>query len=427
MAEPLIPITRKHALLFATFLVMYEFLTYIANDMIMPGMTHVIKVFHAPESTIATSLTIYILGGASLQVILGPISDTYGRRPLMLMGAFLFFIFTLFIASSNSMNQFLAARFFQGMGLCFIGVIGYATIQEIFEEMDAIRLISIMANAAILAPLLGPILGALVIHYTSWRYIFVCIAVGALVALWGLWRYMPEPIGQVKKSGEVIPRNKFSSRTVLNNYKELFTNRVFCFGILAIGTVGIPCLAWIALAPIILTVEANLTLIQYGLWQIPVFGATILGNWFLHRLTYKHEIKHIIFLGCCIMIVGSTLTSLLPFLYGNNYIYLMPGVIIYFFALSIVNAPLNRFCLFVTTVSKGTASAVISLSVMIIAALGIEGANFVYRGHNNLHLGLFCNVVQALFIFFMCMAFFMQKRDLDSALSGNEEPSSKTR
>lgn len=75
---------------------MYEFLTYIANDMIMPGMIHVVHSFNAAETTIATSLTVYILGGASLQVILGPISDSYGRRPMMLLGAFLF-LFLLYL------------------------------------------------------------------------------------------------------------------------------------------------------------------------------------------------------------------------------------------------------------------------------------------------------------------------------------------
>jgi MFS transporter, DHA1 family, multidrug/chloramphenicol efflux transport protein len=412
ITEPLIPISKKQALIFACFLVLYEFLTYIANDMIMPGMIHVVQSFHAAESEVATSLSIYILGGASLQVFLGPISDAYGRRPMMLLGACLFFIFTLFIACSNSMHQFLLARFFQGMGLCFIGVIGYATLQEIFEEMDAIRLIAVMANVAILAPLLGPLLGAVVIHYTSWRYIFVAIAFGALIALWGLWRYMPEPIGQMRRNGEVIPKAKLSIRRAFSNYKKLFKNKVFCFGTIAAGTVGIPCIAWIALSPIILIVEAKLTVIQYGLWQLPVFSATILGNWFLHKLTYKYDIKKIIFLGCAIMFVGAILTSALPYLYGNHYFNLLPGTIIYFFALSVINAPLNRYCLFVTSVSKGTVSALVSLSVMIIGATGTEVANFFYRDHNNLHFGLYCNLVQLIFFAFIGLTFWIQKENV---------------
>ena len=415
MSKPLIAISRRQALVFAGFLVLYEFLTYIANDMIMPGMITVVKSFNAPESTVATSLTIYILGGASLQLVLGPLSDTYGRRPLMLLGACLFFIFTLLIACSNSMNQFLVARFFQGMGLCFIGVIGYATIQEIFDEMDAIRLIAIMANAAILAPLLGPLLGAIVIYYTTWRLIFIVIAIFALVALWGLWRYMPEPIGQLKKDGQLIPKVPFSFRAVYRNYKALFTNITFCFSTLAAGVVGIPCIAWIALSPIILITEAKLTVIQYGLWQLPIFGATILGNWFLHRLTYRYKIKPILYLGCVIMAVGIMLIALLPYLFGNDYHNLLPGIIIYFFALSIINAPLNRFCLFITSVGKGTASALISLSVMIIGAIGIEIASAYYQQHNNFHFGLFCNAVGGLFLLLIALTFASNKMPVEES------------
>jgi DHA1 family multidrug/chloramphenicol efflux transport protein-like MFS transporter len=410
MPTPLISITQKQAIIFASFLVMYEFLTYIANDMIMPGMIYVVQAFNAPESAVATSLTFYMLGGASLQIILGPLSDAYGRRPMMLLGACLFFVFTLFIACSNSMNQFLAARFFEGMGLCFIGVIGYATIQEIFEEMDAIRFISIMANVAILAPLLGPLLGAIVIHYTSWRYIFIFIALGALVVLWGLWRFMPEPVGQINKLGILIPKNQFSARVLFKNYKNLLTNKVFCLSILAIGLVEIPCLAWIALSPIILIKEAKLTPIEYGLWQLPVFGSAILGTWFLRHLTYQFSVKTIICSGSIIMIFGAILISLLPYLYGNNYHYLLPGVIIYFFSLGIINAPLNRFCLFVTPVSKGTASALISLSVMVLGALGTETSNMVFRNHSNLHLGLYCNLIQFMFLILIGLTFLIHKR-----------------
>ncbi len=387
MSEPLIPISRKTALTFACFFVLYEFLTYIANDMILPGMIHVVASFHAHESAVATSLTMYVLGGASLQIFLGPISDAYGRRPMMLLGAFLFFIFTLLIAFSGSMHQFLLARFFQGMGLCFIGVIGYATIQEIFAEMDAIRLIALMANVAILAPLLGPILGALIIHYYSWRWIFIMIALAALVTLWGLWRYMPESL--VESNGESLVKKPFSIQTALQNYKALFTDKSFCYSAIALGLIGVPCLSWIALAPIILIKQGKLTVIQYGLWQIPIFGATILGNWTLHSLTYKYQLKTMITTGSILLTLGTVLSAMLPYLYGNQYPWLIPGILVYFFALSLTSAPLNRYCLFITQVSKGTASAVISLNIMLIGSIGIEVANYFYN-HSNLNFGLFC-------------------------------------
>ncbi len=402
MAELLIDIPRKQALTYAMFLVFYEFLTYIANDMIMPGMLNVVSSFNGPESAIATSLTLYVLGGASLQLFLGPVSDRYGRRPVMIFGACLFFLCTVVIACSNSLGQFLAARFFQGMGLCFIAVVGYATLQEIFAEMDAIRLVALMANISILAPLVGPLLGAIFIYYYSWRIIFVLIGALALIVLWGLWRFMPESVGQIKKDGEQIKRVNLSFGTVAANYTKLLMNRHFILGSISLGLAYLPCMAWIALSPIMLVKNANLSVIQYGIWQLPVFGAYILGNFFLHQMTHRGTVKKLILLGSCIAIFGMLLIFFLPMLTNYSFLQLMPGLIIYFLGGGMLGAPLIRFILFSTAVSKGTASALMSIISMCVQGAGIELANFLYSTHNNQLFCIYCActaVIYAIFLF----------------------------
>ena len=409
MGQPLINISRRQAFVFAAFLVLYEFLTYIANDMIMPGMIRVIETFHGPESAVATSLTAYILGGASLQLFLGPMSDRYGRRPVMIFGAFLFFVCTIFIAGSNSMEQFIVARFFQGMGLCFIGVIGYATLQEIFTEMDAIRLIAIMANVSILAPLLGPLLGALLIHHVGWRWIFIVIGAFSLLALWGLWRFMPESVGQVRRDGEQITPVSLSPKVIVQNYKRLICNRPFFLGSLVLGLLGLPCITWIALAPLILISEAKLTVIQYALWQIPVFGAAILGNWFLQYLTKYYESKQILYTGAFIAILSLAGMFFLPYLISGYFLWIMPGLIVYFFGLGITCAPLQRLVLFSTPVGKGTASALMTLIMMCIQAGGIEFANHLYAHHNNLVLGGYCATIGLICLVLLSAAFYAPK------------------
>lgn len=427
MVEPLINITRRHALIFSAYLVFYEFLTYIANDMIMPGMIQVVKTFQGPESAVANSLTAYVLGGASLQIFLGPISDRYGRRPVMMCGLTLFFLCTLFIACSQSMEQFLVARFFQGMGLCFIGVIGYATLQEIFAEVDAVRLVAIMANISILAPLVGPLFGAVVIHYYSWRIIFWGIAVLTLLAFWGLWRFMPEPVGQMKRDGEEIKRVSLSFTTVFQNYKTLIFNRSYMFGAIASGMMGVPCLAWIALSPVILIANAKLSVLQYGFWQLPIFGASILGNLFLMHLTKYYPVKKILMMGTCLLFLGLFLAYLLPAFNDGDYIWLMPGMIIYFLGLGVANAPLQRLVLFATPVSKGTASALMTMGSMLILALGIEVANLVYSTGNNLWFGLFCVASGVVYLLFVLGAFFIRHRIDESLHSGVFDPSASKR
>lgn len=413
MSQPLIHITRKHALIFAGFLVLYQFLTYSANDMIMPGMLHVIATFHGNESAVATSLTAYILGGASLQLFLGPLSDSYGRRPVMLFGALLFFVCSVMIACSNSMGYFLWARFFQGMGLCFISVVGYATLQEIFSEMDAVRLTAVMANVAALAPLLGPLAGASFIAYFSWRGIFILIAAVAVIAGIGLWRFMPESVGVVKKDGTSLKRVPLTPRAVMGNYRELLTTPAFMLGSVAMGTITLPCIAWIALSPIMIVKSAHMSLATYALWQLPVFAADMTGNVVLHRLTRSRSLRQILVIGSGLMMCGVLSTWFFTRFISQHFYWLMPGLIVYSFGLGIANAPLARLTLFSTPISKGTASAVMSLVVMVTLGLGVELANSVYKTHINSHFGLYCALSG---IIYLLCALGM------SALSSEEEP-----
>lgn len=405
MSKPLINITRGHALCFAAFLVLYQFLTYIANDMIMPGMIHVINSFNGPESAIATSLTAYVLGGASLQLFLGPISDCYGRRNVMLVGTVVFVLFTFLISYSHSITQFLWLRYFEGLGLCFTTVVGYAVLQEIFVEMEAVRLTSILGNVSSLAPLLGPLAGATYILYFPWQGMFMVIGGLALVALLGLWRYMPETIGVRKEDGTLIERIPLTPKVTGKNYLNLLTNKPFMLGALAIGLLSSPCIVWIALSPIIIVKEAHLTVIDYALWQLPIFAALMLGSGYLRYLTHHKKLKYLIALGSSIAALGLLLTWLLPTFINSHFIYLMPGLLLYSFGMGIAYAPLNRFVLFATPVSKGTAYAVISMINMSIQALAIEIGAPVYAHHNNSLLGVYYAIVGVIYLLSLACMF----------------------
>lgn len=82
----------RQALLFPLCLVLYEFSTYIGNDMIQPGMLAVVQEFQVGNEWVPTSMTAYLAGGMFLQWLLGPLSDRIGRRPVMLTGVVWFIV-----------------------------------------------------------------------------------------------------------------------------------------------------------------------------------------------------------------------------------------------------------------------------------------------------------------------------------------------
>src|SRR3990167_8997536 len=118
--------------LFALFLVLYEFTTYAANDMIMPGMIDVVHYFRTQTFYVAYSMNAYILGQTVFILMAGFLSERYGKRRILLSGNFLFLLFTVVIIFSQNIHQFVLWRFLQGTGLAIIAI-GYALIHQNFN------------------------------------------------------------------------------------------------------------------------------------------------------------------------------------------------------------------------------------------------------------------------------------------------------
>ncbi|WP_312182244.1 MFS transporter, partial [Pantoea sp. CTOTU46764] len=142
--QPITQLTGR-VLLFPLALVLFEFATYIAHDMIQPGMLLVTSEFSVGPEWVSTSLTAYLMGGVVLQWLLGPLSDKYGRRPVLLFGILFFAAACILTTWVSSIEEFVALRFVQGISLCFIGAVSYAAVQEAFDEALAVRMMALMA------------------------------------------------------------------------------------------------------------------------------------------------------------------------------------------------------------------------------------------------------------------------------------------
>lgn len=371
----------RQALLFPLCLVLYEFTTYIGNDMIQPGMLTVVQEFNVGQEWVPTSMTAYLAGGMFLQWLLGPLSDRIGRRPVMLTGVAYFVVTCLAILLAQTIEQFTLLRFLQGVSLCFIGAVGYAAIQESFDEAVCIKITALMANVALIAPLLGPLAGAAWVHVLPWQMMFVMFAALAAFAFYGLWRAMPET---ATRRGE-----KLSLQALGSDYKQVLSNRHFLCGALATGFASLPLLAWIAQSPVIIISGEGLSSYDYGLLQVPVFGALIQGNFTLAKLTSKRSVRSLIKLGAWPMMLGLALAAIATVHASHAYLWMTAGLSIYAFGIGIANAGLYRLTLFSSDMSKGTVSAAMGMLSMLIFTVGIELTKHAYLLGGNSWFSLF--------------------------------------
>jgi len=168
----------------------------LAIDMYLPAMglmaTDLNSDIHHVELTVSTFLVGYALG----QLFGGPLSDRLGRKPVILVGISLFALSSLLIIAVESLDQLLALRVLQALGGGLATVNSAAIVRDRFHGNDVAKTLSMVAMIMMLAPLLAPLLGSLVIHLAGWREIFTLLSLYSLavviILLWQLEESHPK-------------------------------------------------------------------------------------------------------------------------------------------------------------------------------------------------------------------------------------------
>lgn len=368
---PLIPITPFRALCFALTLALFELLTYLASDVVMPAMPQVVGDLNASPEYIPHALNLYLLGGVLLQWLIGPLADRYGRRPLLLGGCAFFCLACLATFWVDGIELFNLLRLLQGIGLGFVVTVSYPALNEAFSEADAVRMMALLANIALLSPLLGPLVGTLLLEWVSWRWLFVLFGISAVAAWLALYRFMPETLGVARRDGSRLEFQPIHLLPLLSGYAQLLGNRRFVAGSAALGLIGLPLIGWIGLSPVLLIHDEGLSKMAYALWQLPVFGGLILGNLIINRIADRYPLTALVRGALGPFLAGLLIALLATWIYPSV-ASLVVGLTVYALGLGIGNAVLYRMTLFSSEQSKGLVSAM--LGMITIALLGLGGA-----------------------------------------------------
>ncbi|MGO2508104.1 MAG: Bcr/CflA family multidrug efflux MFS transporter [Vibrio hibernica] len=202
-------------------------LTPFAIDMYLPAMPTIAKDFGVDNGLIQGTLTAYTAGFAIGQLLHGPLADSYGRRPVMLIGTILFAITSVVCATTTNIDALLYTRFAQGFVGAASAVVVQAVVRDMFNREDFSRAMSFITLVITISPLLAPMIGGHLAVWFGWRSIFAALAIVACLVLVAVFIKIPETLA---------PENKQPLRfkTTLKNYYKLFTNPV-SFGLIFCG------------------------------------------------------------------------------------------------------------------------------------------------------------------------------------------------
>jgi DHA1 family bicyclomycin/chloramphenicol resistance-like MFS transporter len=167
----------------------------LSIDMVLPALPSIASSLHAPIGRAGLAISLFLVGFAISQVVLGPLSDRLGRRPVMLASCALFSAAGLGATFSGSLAGLLSLRLFQGIGAGGCMVVVFAVVRDLFEG-DEVRSRLATANAIMgIAPMVAPTAGALFLTFTGWRGLFAFLGLGGATLLVACGAGLGESIG----------------------------------------------------------------------------------------------------------------------------------------------------------------------------------------------------------------------------------------
>lgn len=183
---------KAESLLVAALLTLAVGLGPLSTDLYLPSLPAIGGYFGRSVADVQLTLSIFLVGFAVSQLIYGPLSDRFGRRPVMLSGLGIFLAASVLSAFAWSLEVLIVARFLQSLGVCAGPVLGRAVVRDVYGPERAAKVLSYMASAMALAPAIGPVVGGLLESAFGWRANFWALGAIGLFLFAAIGLVLPE-------------------------------------------------------------------------------------------------------------------------------------------------------------------------------------------------------------------------------------------
>ena len=371
----------------------FDLLASLGMDIYLPVVPHMASALQTSPDIIQLTLSLYMAVLGVGQLLLGPLSDKIGRKPVLLIGALLFTLASVGLAVTNSASVFLGLRVLQSAGGAAVLVATFATIRDVYAERpESVVIYSLFGSMLAFVPALAPLAGALLESWLGWRSIFWLLAgLAALAGLHAAWRWpetnpdiiyppTPKPNAQAQQQGKL---------------RSILTNRQFWTYTTGFSAALGSFFVYFSTAPRLLIGNLEVSPVAFSLWFATVAVIMVIASRFARFYTQWWGLRGTLRRGMLLVVFGGIVLLALPLITP-------PSVATLILPMWIVAAGISLTC----SVSAngalqsfgdyaGTATAIYYCIESLIVSVFGTAAVILLGGDTILPLAVFC-IVSAL-------------------------------
>lgn len=255
-------------------------------DLHLTGLTAIANDLGASEATLHQAFSIYLMGMVSSMLVAGWCSDKLGRKPIVLLGTVIFLLASFNAGISVTENNFLIARFFQGIGAGFCYVVTFAILRDTLAEKQRAKVLSMINGITCIIPVLAPVLGFLILLKFKWSVMFYAMAIYALL----IFIYCFFGIKETKPKQWI--KNKTNADTGESFLNSFFLSRLLisCLGISVI-------LTYVNISPIVIMQQMHYTTGQYSIVITLLSMISMATSFMMPKILAKLRYETILYTG----------------------------------------------------------------------------------------------------------------------------------
>lgn len=339
-------------------------ITPFAIDMYLPAMTTLATQFNTPITDIQQSLSLYLLGYSAGMFVFGPLADKWGRRNFVIFGLIGFMLTSLALALTTHIQLFLILRFFQAFTGAAATVVIPSYVKDIYGK-DTAKGMSYVMLIMMLAPLIAPSIGSLILTLGDWHMIFLLLAAYALIIV--IFAFY-----KLKLPNDVHPHtqdNTLSQVSFLKNYKIVLTKPGVALNIMVSFVISFAFFSYLTASPFVFMSVFGLPSEKFAIIFTSNVGALMLANVINSRLVTQFGSDALLRIATFLAVIAGTL--LLTFNTLNlDYRYTAAALIPLMGCLGIMSVNADAIVLMKFQKEISTASAVIGTLKFGCGALG---------------------------------------------------------